>query len=298
MSRIHCDMAGASDIGCTRLENQDHFLIAELRRQLIIRNTDIPDGECDELFGCREGSLLVVADGMGGHTGGEIASRTAVKATARYVLDMTKWFLKLSPDDEQDFIDELSGSLGIIQKRIWSQSDSSSRSMGTTVTMSYILWPRMYVVHAGDSRCYLFRDGRLEQLTTDHTVVQQMLNSGAITHEEAAVSKWRNVLWNCVGGGDPKVRPEVVLCRLQIGDTVLLCSDGLNGMVRDDFIAKVLSKNGPSSACVDELIQGAKQAGGKDNISVVVCHVLGEIADDCNEQGSTDTTVVEEVDSA
>lgn len=293
MDKVHFEMAGASDIGCRRTENQDHFLIAELRRKLIIHETDLPEYECDEMLGCREGNLLVVADGMGGYFGGETASRIAVKSTALYVLDMMKWFLKLSPDDEQDFITELTASLANIQKHIWSQKESHGDSMGTTVTMSYILWPKMYVVHAGDSRCYLYRDEKLEQLTTDHTVAQQMLESGAITEEEAAVSRWRNVLWNCVGGGDKQVRPEAVLSRLKIGDTVLLCSDGLNGMLSDELIATVLSNNLPSSDCVKELIQSAKQAGGNDNITAVVCRILGTSGDACDPPQIFNSTAVE-----
>ena len=295
MTKIQLDMAGASDIGCTRSENQDHFLIADLRRQLIIRETDLPANERDEMFGCREGNLLVVADGMGGHHGGEKASRTAVKATARYVLDMMHWFLKLSPDDEQDFVDELSNSLRVIQERVWSQSDSLSRRMGTTVTMSYLLWPKMYVVHAGDSRCYLFRDGCLEQLTTDHTIAQQMLDAGSMSEDDAAISRCRHVLWNFVGGGEERVRPEAILSQLEVGDTVLLCSDGLTGMVNDAFIASVLSDSRSSEESVNELIEAAKAAGGKDNISVIVCRILDQLKDECEDEvlEFNDTTITQ-----
>jgi serine/threonine protein phosphatase PrpC len=297
MVKVHLDMAGGSDIGCARSENQDHFLVADLRRQLVIRETDIPADEHEELISCREGSLLVVADGMGGHFDGEKASRTAVKATARFVLDAMRWFLKLSAEDEQDFIDELATSLRVIQDRLWSQAGSTSRPMGTTVTMSYLLWPKMYVVHAGDSRCYLFRDGKLEQLTTDHTVAQQLLDAGGYSQSDAAISRWKHVLWNCVGGGEQRVRPEAVLSRLQIGDTVLLCSDGLTGMVDDSSIAKVLGAGASSSVTVAQLIDAAKSAGGNDNISVVVCKVLDKSQDQCEEgsvsaNASSSTTVV------
>ncbi len=295
MSKIHLDMAGASDIGCMRSENQDHFLIADLRRQLIIRETDLSEMKRGELFGCREGNLFVVADGMGGHQGGERASRTAVKATARYVLDMMQWFLKLSPDGEQDFVDELSNSLRVIQERVWSQSESSGRGMGTTVTMSYLLWPKMYVVHAGDSRCYLFREQRLTQLTTDHTIAQQMLDAGVLSEDDAALSRWRHVLWNCVGGGDERVRPEAIISRLEVGDVVLLCSDGLTGMVNDQVIASILSGSRSSDDAVARLIDAAKASGGKDNISVVVYRILDQVQDECADDSykATVTTIVE-----
>lgn len=284
MVKVHLDMAGASDIGCSRSENQDHFLVADLRRQLVIRETDLPESEHEDLISCREGCLLVVADGMGGHLDGERASRTAVKATANYVLDAMRWFLKLSPDDEQDFIDELAASLRIIQERLWSQGELSRRPMGTTVTMSYLIWPKMYVVHAGDSRCYLLRAGKLEQLTTDHTIAQQLLDAGGYTEKDAAISRWKHVLWNCVGGTEKRVRPEAILSRLEVGDTIMLCSDGLSGMVDDSSIAKLLDSGASSSEIVAQLIAVAKTAGGHDNISVVICKVLDQSPDACDER--------------
>jgi serine/threonine protein phosphatase PrpC len=293
VAKIELDVSGDSDIGCTRSENQDHYLIADLRRQIVIRQTDLPVNERDEMFGSCEGSLFIVADGMGGHNDGERASRTAVKATALYVLDMMHWFLKLNRDDEQDFVDELSNSLSVVQDRLWSQSDGSSRGMGTTVTMAYLLWPKMYVIHAGDSRCYLFRAGKLEQLTTDHTLAQQMLDAGAMSVEEAATSRWRHVLWNCVGGANASVRPEAIRVRLEVGDTFLLCSDGLNRMIDDTLIASILRDCETSSDAVAELVLAAKAAGGKDNISAIVCRILEQFKNECDESSTSDTTIIE-----
>jgi serine/threonine protein phosphatase PrpC len=293
VAKIELDVSGDSDIGCTRSENQDHYLIADLRRQIVIRQTDLPVNERDEMFGSCEGSLFIVADGMGGHNDGERASRTAVKATALYVLDMMHWFLKLNCDDEQDFVDELSNSLSVVQDRLWSQSDGSSRGMGTTVTMAYLLWPKMYVIHAGDSRCYLFRAGKLEQLTTDHTLAQQMLDAGAMSVEEAATSRWRHVLWNCVGGANASVRPEAIRVRLEVGDTLLLCSDGLNRMIDDTLIASILRDCETSGDAVAELVLAAKAAGGKDNISAIVCRILEQFKNECDESSTSDTTIIE-----
>ncbi len=160
-------ICGASDIGKRRSRNEDHFLVASLRRQLIVEQTDVSKTLQHQLFGCHEGKLLMVADGMGGHQGGEIASRTAIETSARYVLDMMHWFLKLSQDDEQDFEDELSDCLTSVQQKIWSDGGAHSRQMGTTVTMAYVLWPRMFVIHAGGSRCYLMRDGEYSSLSSD-----------------------------------------------------------------------------------------------------------------------------------
>lgn len=267
------DIFGASDIGKQRSENQDHFLVADLRRQLLVRQTDIPQTQHELLFGCQEGNLLVVADGMGGHEDGEVASRTAVESAAHYVLDMMHWFLKLSPGDEQDFEDELADCLKAIQRKIWAGGDSTNQRMGTTVTMAYLLWPRMFVVHAGDSRCYLHRAGILRRLTTDHTIAQQLIDSGRLMCDEAFLAKWRHVLWNCVGGSDRLVRPEVVRADLEEGDVVLLCSDGLTGMIDDAQIAAIISAATTSQVATQQLIEAANRAGGTDNISAIVCRV-------------------------
>ena len=267
------DIFGASDIGKQRTENQDHFLVADLRRQLKVRQTDVPQTQQELLFGCQEGNLLVVADGMGGHEDGEVASRTAVESAAHYVLDMMHWFLKLSPGDEQDFEDELADCLKAIQRKIWAGGDSTNRRMGTTVTMAYLLWPRMFVVHAGDSRCYLQRSGTLRLLTTDHTIAQQLIDSGTMMCDEACLAKWRHVLWNCVGGSDRQVRPEVVRADLEEGDVVLLCSDGLTSMIDDAEIAAIITAAATSQAATQQLIEAANRAGGNDNISAIVCRV-------------------------
>ncbi len=292
MNHVPFDISGGSDIGKRRSENQDHYLIADLRRQLVVRGTDIPDAKNREMFGCQEGNLLVVADGMGGHRDGEQASRTAIEATAQYVLDMMHWFLKLCSDDEQDFIDELSESLTSVQQKIWSVGDNSHRRMGTTVTMAYLLGSRMYIVHAGDSRCYLLRDKSLKQLTTDHTVAQQLIDAGALKESDDAIQQWRHVLWNCVGGGNQAVRPEAVRCTLQTGDILLLCSDGLTGMLDDDQITSILMANKDSEKSVAKLIQAANDRGGEDNISAIVCRI-NEVEDcgDTDAPINLDTTV-------
>ncbi len=281
-------ISGASDIGRKRSENQDHFLVASLRRQLVVEQTDVPQSLHDEMFGCQEGKLLVVADGMGGHHGGELASRTAIETSARYVLDMMHWFLKLSPNSEQEFENELSECLSSIQEEIWLQGGKHERQMGTTVTMAYLLWPRMFVIHAGDSRCYLLRDNDLMQLTTDHTIAQQLIDSGEMAAEDAAVAHWRHVLWNCVGG-DRQVRPEAVRCHLKPHDIVILCSDGLTGMIDDSEIVSIVTSSTTSQQATTRLIEAANAAGGHDNVTAVVCRI-GQ-PDHCDESTAIGSTL-------
>lgn len=293
------DLAGASDVGRRRDKNQDHFLIADLQRMLTIRSSNVPHERCEQLFGNDPGQLLVVADGMGGHASGEVASTTAIEACAHYVLDMTHWFLKLSASNEHDFEDELSECLKQIQEKIWAKNNGNSQHerMGTTVTMAYIVWPRMYVVHAGDSRCYLLRKGELRQLTTDHTLAQRLVEEGALSAKDAETSRWKHVLWNCVGGGERTVSPEVTRVTLQSYDTVLVCSDGLTGMVANDQIAAILNGSESAENKVARLIDRANEAGGEDNITAIVAE-LGEMPggrsgdEQHPDNEGTDTTII------
>lgn len=263
------DVAGKSDVGCVREENQDHFLIADLRRQLLVRSTDV-ETPSNELYSCQEGQLLMVADGMGGHDDGERASSLAIGVASRYVLDMMQWFLKLSNAAESDFLDELRGCLTSVQQRFWREREISGTRMGTTLTMAYVLAPKLYVVHAGDSRCYRIHDGQMQQLTTDHTLAQQLVESGGLTESQAETSSWRHVLWNCIGAQDKRVSPEVVKSPLAPGDKVLVCSDGLTGCVSDQEILQIAASPVDSQTAVDKLISKALDAGAPDNVTAVL----------------------------
>jgi protein phosphatase len=152
-----------------------------------------------------------------------------------------------------------------------SAENVADRGMGTTLTMAHLIWPRLYVVHAGDSRCYLIRDGVPEQLTTDHTLARQMVESGGLKPEDEADSKWSNVLWNVLGGyTDGDLTAEVRRVDLESGDAIVLCSDGLHRYVDMEQLATIVSEaESPESAC-KRLIEIANDAGGEDNITVVV----------------------------
>ena len=143
--------------------------------------------------------------------------------------------------------------------------------MGTTLTMAHIVWPRLYVVHAGDSRCYLIRNGRAEQLTTDHTMARKLVESGGLRPEEEATSRWSNVLWNVLGGrGEGELIAEVRCADLNDGDYLLLCSDGLHRYIDSDEIAEIVTRlESPSRIC-ESLVELANEQGGEDNITVVV----------------------------
>jgi protein phosphatase len=157
------------------------------------------------------GQLLIVADGLGGHKAGEKASGIAVKTVVHYVLSVMPWLFRLNGEGDDDLKGELKGALERSQSAIRASAAADSRctSMGTTLTMAYILWPRLYVVHVGDSRCYVLRQSKLEQITRDHTVGQQLVEAGVFQPEENSGPPMSNVLWNALGGKSDDVFPEV-----------------------------------------------------------------------------------------
>lgn len=267
---------GSTDVGRVRTQNQDHYLIADLHRLLTISDTSIPHEDCDHLFGRTSGLILAVADGMGGHAGGERASTLAVESMSKYVLNMMNWFLKLSPQHEDDFVDELKAGLTQVQNVFDEEAQvfPGKSTMGTTLTLAYVIGQRMYVVHVGDSRCYLLRDGELTQITTDHTLAQQLLDRGLIDDNDERISRFSHVLWNCIGGGTSDISPEVIRVTLQSDDYVVVCSDGLTGPVTDEQIAGILAQPEQTpEQLTATLIQTANAAGGPDNITAVVAHV-------------------------
>jgi protein phosphatase len=214
------DFAGLTDPGEVRERNEDQFLIGGLTKSMLVHRTSLDLGEPARLFGGTHGYVLVVADGMGGHAGGDVASLTAVDTLTHYVLNTMPWFFELDENYEDDQLALLEDALRACQASLFDRvhEGRGRAGMGTTLTMAYVLWPRLYVVHAGDSRCYLLRGSELEQITTDHTFAASMIGEGRITAEEAQRSGWSHVLWNVVGGTSDALLPEVYKAELAAGD--------------------------------------------------------------------------------
>jgi protein phosphatase len=268
------DWYGLTDTGKKRPHNEDQFLIADLNKSMLIHQTSLSHDDHTRLFGGSQGQLLMVADGMGGHAEGQRASALALQTLSQYVLNTMHWFYRLPECPGADLEEELKGALEACQRQLETaaEGEPSARRMGTTLTFAYVLWPRLYVVHAGDSRCYLLRGGRLEQITRDHTIAQQMVERGALAPEDAEGSRWSHVLWNCIGGGSHELNPDVYKADLDVGDSLLLCSDGLSKVVDAKAIREVLSRPESAEAACHELVRMANAEGGPDNITVVVAH--------------------------
>ena len=267
--------SGISDKGRVRESNQDQFMIAQLNKSMMVGQTSLPVE--DRLFGGEQAEVLLVADGMGGHAAGEKASQLAIGHLVHRLLDSVRWIFDGGRQDserEEEFIEDLKDALKDVHAKLLLEGNrnSSHFGMGTTLTMGLLIWPRLYVVHAGDSRCYLIRDGEAEQLTTDHTLARQMVESGGLKPEDEADSKWSNVLWNVLGGGrtDGEFIAEVRRVVLEPGDSIVLCSDGLHRYVDREKLGSMVSNAESTEDACKVLVALANQSGGEDNITVVV----------------------------
>jgi protein phosphatase len=270
-SRITIDVAAQSHPGRVRPNNEDQFFVAKLTRTLETMLASLPPGAVPD----REDEtnyVMVVADGMGGHAAGEVASRLAIGGIVSRGLDLPDWFFKL---DERGMpvverrARELLQQIGaeIIER---GRQDAALRGMGTTLTAARSYGRDLLIVHIGDSRAYLYRGRRLLRLTKDHTFVQLLVDRGQLTPEEAARSKSRHILTNVLGGSTERVEVDVDLLHLENGDRVLLCSDGLTDLVNDETISRTLGETRTSVDACARLVQQALDNGGHDNVTAVV----------------------------
>ena len=273
---ISADLFGLTHPGRVRESNEDQFLIAELVKSLLIQQTSLPPDDHTRLFGGPPGKLLLVADGMGGTRGGKRASRLVVETVTQYVLDTMHWFFRLQQGEEADLVDELKAGLTVCQKAVAAAAAErpEHERMGTTLTLAYLLWPRAYVIHVGDSRAYLYRGGRLEQITRDQTVAQRMVDQGVLPPEQAEETRWAHVLSSVISARPESLDPSIYRLTMQAGDTLLLCTDGLGKPVSDAEVARHLAAVPAEGAKVvaGRLVAAANDAGGPDNVTVVVAH--------------------------
>jgi len=232
-----------TDVGLKREGNEDSILV-------------------DERLG-----LFVVADGMGGHEGGEVASHLAVM-TAQELVQNSVQFGKITPENLIKKIFQISS------ERIYRKGRSNNdalKGMGTTMVLGLLYKGKLYIGNVGDSRCYLFRDDKLWRLTADHSLVHEQVRAGLIREEDAESVAGKNVITRSVGF-EESVDADVIVREVQSGEIYLLCSDGLSGLVPDDQLSTLLSKTKPQK-WVSKSISMAKKAGGDDNISVIIIKI-------------------------
>ncbi|MEZ6133278.1 MAG: protein phosphatase 2C domain-containing protein [Pirellulaceae bacterium] len=270
--------AGRTDIGKKRESNQDQYLIADLYKSMLVQSTSLNLETQSRLYGMSHGKLFMVADGMGGHQGGNRASTLAIDLLINQLLNSMHWFFQMDTDQEvreQGFIEDLKILLQRAHEAIEKESNEviDRKGMGTTLTMAYVIWPWMYVVHAGDSRCYLMRDDEIRQLTQDHTVSNQLVAKGGMTASEAEKSPWSNVLYNALGAGASAVDAEVHKVALRPKDTIMICTDGLYRYIPEQEFQNILLSELDPNECCRSLIDLANFRGGADNSTVIVARL-------------------------
>jgi protein phosphatase len=263
---------GLTDRGQVRETNEDQFIIASLIRVLEVHNTSFPHTKVQR--SCDHSPLFVVADGMGGHAGGEHASAIAIDSVETFILGTFRWFSQCQGREQDQVLADFRSALGRANSCILAEAivHPEWRGMGTTLTMAYCLNDVLYVAHAGDSRCYLSRDQHLNRLTTDHTLVADMVLAGAIPAADAPRHRLRHVISNAVGGDSADVKVEVHKVVLEAGDRMLLCTDGLTEMVSEEQMAHILLSDADPEQICKRLVARANDAGGRDNITVIVAH--------------------------
>jgi protein phosphatase len=236
----------------------------------------------DSLSVVQDLGLYIVADGMGGHNAGEVASRQAIESIVEYVRlqrqGVSEWPFGLNPH-MSNAENILTSAIKLANRDVCNLSLEHQEYSGMGTTMVSMLVDdesqSLVVAHVGDSRCYLLRRGELSQVTLDHSWVSEQLQKNIITAEEAKNHRWKNVITRALGN-KLEVDVDVQTQELYSGDVYLLCSDGLSGMLEDDDIASILVAHADLEECLHELIQGANAAGGLDNISCILLRVLGD----------------------
>jgi PPM family protein phosphatase len=218
--------------------------------------------------------LVGVADGMGGHEGGEVASQLAVET-------LLSWKDRLEGRAGRDATEVLRDAFAEANRVVFQRgvADASLLGMGTTLTIGWLDSGTLSLAHVGDSRAYLLRSEKLRQLTEDQTVAQEWVRRGRLSEEEAAASPHRHILLQAIGADTDKLNIETTQLTLRPGDRLLFASDGLTGMVKDDALQQLLATPGDPDQVCRALVDAANAGGGEDNISVVVVDVLGDASD-------------------
>ena len=264
---IRVRLFGRTDVGQIREHNEDNFLVADLtRKSRSLMETDRVQGVAER------GTLLGVCDGMGGAAAGEVASQLAVDIIYEKLTQGDP------PRNHDDLARRLVNSVEEAGGRIFGEAraDRTRRGMGTTATIAALLDGRLFVAQVGDSRAYVLRGDKFVQVSRDQSLVNQLIEAGQLTEEEAETFEHNNIILQALGTAET-VQVDLTYVDLRQGDTLLVCSDGLSGMVRADEMREVLlGHREPFDAC-KELVDRANRAGGHDNITVIVAVFEGAL---------------------
>jgi protein phosphatase len=260
--------------GLVRGTNQDHFLIGSLRKHMDVEFTSLPDLSPLPLAGERLAYLAMVADGVGSGERGEEASRVTIEVASQYAATGMSAYYTADSHNEAAFFEALEDAAmkchASVVKR--AEDESTHRGMATTLTMWIGVWPWSYLLQVGDSRCYVFHQGHLTQISRDQTMAQELVDQGVLKRSDVEKSRWANVLSSAIGG--QQTAPVVTRIRQVWGSVGLLCSDGLTKHLSDERIAERLGAMTSAKQVCEDLLQDALDDGGSDNITIIVGRAL------------------------
>lgn len=275
-ARVVADVSALSHEGHVREQNEDSYAVFRMGRFLERVSSNVSE---EALPSHREDSgwLMAVADGLGGHSAGEVASRTALASMLQLITRSPRWALRLDDPstreaDIQGLLERTTRYLHGVHDalRARAAADEQLEGMGTTLTVAYSVGNDLFVVHVGDSRAYLLRDGRLRRITRDHTLAQSYADQGLIPQAEVESHELGHVLTRAMGAGDAHPEGEIHHLDVRHGDRLLLCSDGLTRCVPESEIASLLSSLANSDEACRALVERALALGGSDNITAIV----------------------------
>jgi protein phosphatase len=269
---VRVEVFGRTDVGKARDHNEDSFVVADLTT----RNASLQPEVREHDVG-RRGTLLMVADGMGGAAAGEIASEMATSTVYDH---MTSQWGSDQEVTEQRFAYRLKEAVEIANQQIhdYAANHLDARGMGTTTTAAGVFQGALYLTQIGDSRGYLVRQNRIAQITKDQSLMQRLVDAGELTEEEAAVSERRNIILQALGP-DAHVKVDLTRQELRKGDVLVMCSDGLSGLVKKEEILGTVTQATDLVAACKELIELANSRGGPDNITCIVARFGGGLPD-------------------
>ena len=261
------DVYGVTHAGKVRPENQDHFLLATVHKRVNVLATNLGTQQHLPLGEQRVAFLAMVADGVGGTEGGAEASATALEAVMQYVNDSMSCLFDRDVA-ESTFIDMLQRCALQSHEAIRARQQNSGDTMATTLTLFMGVWPAYYLLQLGDSRYYLWREGRLTQVTRDQTLANDLVDQGILSRSQAPHTQFAHVLSSALGA--ESAEPVVTRLRAEWDNVHLLCSDGLTKHVSDERIAERLAHMTSAKQVCEQLVQDALDDGGTDNITIIV----------------------------
>lgn len=278
------DLFGITHPGRVRAGNQDHFFLATVHPQIVVHGTSLQGSDELPLRGSRLGTVLLVADGVGGSTDGAAAAQLATESVMQYIASSLRCYHDMGAGKDPQFLNALQEAAMRAHDAVRAEAAtrSAKTSLATTLTLGIGVWPWLYVVQVGDSRAYIYTHGKLAQVTRDQTMAQALLDLGALKAEDVPKSPLKHILSSAVGGSDA----SPVVSRVDVterGCILLFCTDGLTKHVSDEEIAAHCAKVTSAEQLARQLLDLALERGGADNITIVIARAPVERRTDARE---------------